>query len=186
MLKRIQVLEDGRVSAKEARNWRIVRRKKRTTRKEYQRLLLNHFEMEDYFVQKGLWYLAREKILRERGALPMEEGDATREYMAMHEENFLSSWSREDGREKEERTVDMSNENEEERGEKRRREGEKEENETGLLKEDVTVLLLWNHLQSLVKGEIWRVVEIFLGKTSWISLRTCLVVSRMLGWLCLW
>ena len=66
--------------------------------------------------------------MRERGALPKEEGDAIGEYKAMHEENFLSSWLREDGREEEERTVDMSKENEEERGEKRRREGEKEEN----------------------------------------------------------
>ena len=110
----------------------------------------------------------------------MEEGDATREYMDMHEENFLSSWLREDGREKDERTVDMSNENEEERGEKRRREGEKKRTTRGLLKEDVAVLLLWNPLQFLVKGEIWRVVVIFLG-TPRISLRTCLIVSRRHG-----
>ena len=71
------------------------------------------------------------KILRERGALPREEGDAFREYKATHEENFSSSWLREDGREKEERTVGMGNENEEERSEKRRREGKREENETG-------------------------------------------------------
>ena len=38
MLKRIQVLEDGRVPAKEARNWRIEGRKRRITREEYQRL----------------------------------------------------------------------------------------------------------------------------------------------------
>ena len=45
----------------------------------------------------------------------------------MHEEYFLSSWLREDGREKEEMTVKMSDENEEERGEKtEKREGEKE------------------------------------------------------------
>ena len=37
--------------------------------------------------QKGLWNFAREK-LRERGALRKEEGDAEREYSAMHEENF--------------------------------------------------------------------------------------------------
>ena len=30
--------------------------------------------------------------MRERGALPKEEGDAVRECKAMHEENFLSSW----------------------------------------------------------------------------------------------
>ena len=59
------------------------------------------------------------KILRERGALPKEEGDAVREGKAMHEENFLSSWLREDGRERNERTVKKSDENEEERGQKR-------------------------------------------------------------------
>ena len=32
--------------------------------------------------QKGLWNLAKEKILRERGELPKEEGDAVREYKA--------------------------------------------------------------------------------------------------------
>ena len=70
------------------------------------------------------------KVLwRKKDWLPKEEGDVIREYKAMHEENFLSSWSREDGREKEERTVEMSNENEEEKGEKRRREEEKEEND---------------------------------------------------------
>ena len=99
MLKRIQVLEDGRVPAKEARNWRIEGRKRRITRKECQRLL-NKFEMEGFMAQKGLWNLAREKILRERGALPMEEGDAIREYKAVHEDNFLSSWLREERRER--------------------------------------------------------------------------------------
>ena len=71
--------------------------------------------------QKRLWNPAGEKILRERGALPKEEGDAIREYTAMNEGHFLSSWLRQDGREKEERTtVEVSNENEEERGERGR------------------------------------------------------------------
>ena len=48
----------------------------------------------------------------------------------MHEEHFLSSWSREDGREKEERTAKVSEENGEERGEKRKREVEEEEHKT--------------------------------------------------------
>ena len=52
---------------------------------------------------KGLWNLAGEKILRERETLRKEEGDATRECKAMNEENFLCSWFREDGKEKEER-----------------------------------------------------------------------------------
>ena len=51
MLKRIQVLEGGRVSAKEARNWRIEGQKRRITRKGYQRLL-NRFEIEVYMAQK--------------------------------------------------------------------------------------------------------------------------------------
>ena len=48
--------------------------------------------------QKGLWNLARNKALQDRGALPEDEGDTIREYKAMHEENFLSSWWREDGK----------------------------------------------------------------------------------------
>ena len=52
--------------------------------------------------QKGLWNLALEKILRQKAALPMEEGHAIGEHNAMNGENFLSSWLREDGREKEE------------------------------------------------------------------------------------
>ena len=62
--------------------------------------------------QKGLWNLVREKVLRERGALPKEEGDATRKYKALHEEIFLSSWLRVN----------------------RRREGEKEGKETVTVK----------------------------------------------------
>ena len=60
--------------------------------------------------QKGLWNFAREKILRRKRSVA--EG-----------RNFLSSWLREDGREKEERSVEKSDENEEERVEKVRREG---------------------------------------------------------------
>ena len=44
MLKRIQILEDGRVPAKEAINLKIEVEKRRITRKEYRRLW-NEFEM---------------------------------------------------------------------------------------------------------------------------------------------
>ena len=135
---------------------------------------------------KGLWNLAREKILRERGALPKEESDAIREYQTKDEENFSSSWLREDVREKEERTVEVGNENEEERVPKSRRDGEKEENETGIVKRRGEGLVSVEAFDILVKGQIWRVVVIFLGKTSWIRMRTILIVSRRLGWLCLW
>ena len=95
MLKRFQVLEDGSVPAKEAKNWRIERRRRRITGKEY-RTLLNEFEVEGLMAQTGLWNLAREKRLQDRGALPSEEGGVNRKYNAMHEENFLSSWLKED------------------------------------------------------------------------------------------
>ena len=68
--------------------------------------------------------------MKERGELPNEEGDAVREYRAMHEENFWSSWLREDERGKEERMA-KAEKNEEERIEMRKREEEKEESETG-------------------------------------------------------
>ena len=60
MLKRIQVLEDDRVLAKEARSWKIEVPKRRITRKEYQRLP-NKFEMEGFMAQKGSWNIARVK-----------------------------------------------------------------------------------------------------------------------------
>ena len=53
MLKRIHVLEDGRVPAKEARNWKIEGQKRKITRKEYQRLL-NKFEMDGFMAQKRI------------------------------------------------------------------------------------------------------------------------------------
>ena len=53
MMKRIQILEEGRVPAKETKNWRIEGEKKRITRKEYQRLL-NKFEMEGFYGAKRI------------------------------------------------------------------------------------------------------------------------------------
>ena len=98
MLTRIQVLEVGRVPAKEAKSWIIEGQKRRITRKEYHRLV-NKFEMKGFMAQKGSWNLVREKVLRETGELPKEVGDVITEYKATHEEKCLSSWLREDGRE---------------------------------------------------------------------------------------
>ena len=103
----------------------------------------------------------------------------------MHEENFLSSFLREDGKEKEGRLMERGKETNEERGKKRWREEEKEENETGTVERRCEGFVSVEALEFFVKGEIWRVVVIFPGKTSWRSLRICLVVSRRLGWLCL-
>ena len=77
MWKRIQTLEEGRVPAKEAKNWIIEGEKTRIVRKEYQRLSHN-FEMEGLMTQKGLWNLAKEKIMMERGELPSEEGNVVK------------------------------------------------------------------------------------------------------------
>ena len=73
-------------------------------------------------------------MLQDSGELHKEEGAAIREYKAMHEENFLGCWLREDGKEKEERIIDIGKETKEEMGKKRRREEETEENETESVK----------------------------------------------------
>ena len=74
MLLRIQILEDGRILAKEARNWKIEGLNRRITRKE-SRSFWNELEKEAFMAQKGLWNVARQRMLRDRGALPNEEGD---------------------------------------------------------------------------------------------------------------
>ena len=56
--------------------------------------------------------------------MPNEEGGVVKEYIAMHEEDFWSSWQREDEKGKEER-IAKTESNEEEKGEKRR--GERRE-----------------------------------------------------------
>ena len=60
MMKRIQTLEEGRVPAKEAKNWRIEEEKKIITREDHKRLPTK-IEMEGLMAQKGLWNLAKAK-----------------------------------------------------------------------------------------------------------------------------
>ena len=60
MIKQIQILEDDRVPAKEAKDWKMEGKKRRISMKEFQRLL-NEFELEGLMAQKGLWNLARER-----------------------------------------------------------------------------------------------------------------------------
>ena len=95
--------------------------------------VLNKFEMEGLVARKGLWNLAKEKIMKERGELPNEVGDAVREYKAIHEEDFWSNWLREYEKSKEETKAEAEGKGEEE-GEKRKREEEEEENEKGTVK----------------------------------------------------
>ena len=81
--------------AKKARNWKIEGQKRRITREEHRRLW-NEFETGGFITKKGLWNVARKKMLQDRGALSKEEEDIVREYKAMHEENVQNSWPRED------------------------------------------------------------------------------------------
>ena len=101
-----------------------------------------------------------------------------RESQAMHEEDFWSSWLRGDEKIKEESKAEAEGKGEE-KGEKRKRGGEKE-NETEKVRRRCEGFVSVEAFEILVKGEIWRVVEMFLGNTSWRSLRTCLTVSLLL------
>ena len=126
--------------------------------------------------------MAEEKTMKERGN---EEGDVVSQFKAMHEEDFWSSWLREDEKSKEERKAEAEGKGEEE-GEKRKERRSKKRMKRGRLKEDVRVWFLWKFLKFLVKSEMWRVAEMFPGKTSWRSLRTCLIVSLLLVRMCVW
>ena len=77
MLKRIQVLEDSRIPAREARNWKIEGQKRRITRKGYKRLW-NESETRGFMAQKGLWNLdtaAPPKCKRRLGKQHHQKGD---------------------------------------------------------------------------------------------------------------
>ena len=65
-------------------------------------------------------------MLEDGGVLPKEDGDLLREYQALHEENFLSSWLREDveGKEEERARLNEEAKQEESRSGKREVEGE--------------------------------------------------------------
>ena len=114
MLKRIQILEDDRVLAKEANNWKIDGQRRRITRKAYQRLWKNG---RFFMLKRTMIFLKKHKPLRDRGALPREEGDAIREFEAMHEENIMG-WLREDwkSKTKEDKEVREDEERKEKRG----------------------------------------------------------------------
>ena len=122
--KRIQILEDGRVFAKEARNWKIEGQKRRITRKKNTEDCGTSLKREDSWHKKGLWDLARERLLQDRGALPKEEGCSVRGYKATQEEKFLSSCLRKWKIWKKRRKVNKETREEVSRtGKKRRREG---------------------------------------------------------------
>ena len=83
-------------------------------------------KMEGFMAHEDLWNLARESVLQDRGALPKEEDDVIREDMAMHEEIFLSSWLREDRKDKKENWM-LTRKPKERRAKKDKRRGETRE-----------------------------------------------------------
>ena len=87
--------------------------------------------------------MATEKTMKERGELPSEDGDVVREFKAVHEEDFWSSWLREGEKSKGENKVEAEGKGEVE-GEKKKRGEEKEENETVKVKKKCEVWFLWN------------------------------------------
>ena len=66
----------ARSPAKEGRKWKIERQRRKIRR------LWKELETGGFMAQKGLWNVARERMLRNRGALREEEGDTVREYKA--------------------------------------------------------------------------------------------------------
>ena len=101
---------------------------------------------------KSLWNLAREKLLQDRGALLKEEGDVIREYQAMHEEFFLRSWLRKDGEDKKGRQMEADTKTKEEMGKKRKREEEKEGNETVIAKRRCVYLVSTEAFDNFLSG----------------------------------
>ena len=85
-----------------------------------------------------------------------EVGDEVREYRAMHEENFRSSWPREEERGKEARTA-RAEKKEQERYEKRKRGERRKRNEDG--QKMRWALFRWRLLKNLLSrrrfGELW-------------------------------
>ena len=80
---------------KKPKSERMKGKKKRVTTKEC-KLLREEFDAGGFMAQKGLWHIAKTRMLEDRGASLEEEGDLIREHQAMHEENLHSSWLRED------------------------------------------------------------------------------------------
>ena len=73
MLKRILILEDGKVLAKETKTWKIGQ-KRRITYKEVKRRWLIEFEMEGFMAHK-VYGISQEKIVAGQRSIAKEEGD---------------------------------------------------------------------------------------------------------------
>ena len=113
-----------------------------------------------------------------------EEGDEVKEFYATHEENFWSSWLRENERGGEERMAKSWRKKK--RVKREKREEEKEGNETETVKRRCEGCVSVEAFEIKVKRETWRVAVVCLGRTSWRSLRVRLIVSLISVRMCVW
>ena len=126
-------MEEERVPAKNARGGTVEgQKKRRVTRKECKRLR-EELEVRGFKAQKGLWNIAKKRCWKTEEPCPEKtETCSVNTKPCMHEENFLSSWLREDVEcEVEERErMDKEATVEESKSGKREVEGERERVET--------------------------------------------------------
>ena len=78
MLRRILLLEEGKVPAKAAKDWLVEGNKVQITREGHKRMR-REFEEDGQMAKKGLWNMAKRRNMMERGVLTEEMGDNVRE-----------------------------------------------------------------------------------------------------------
>ena len=107
MLKRLHVVEESRIPAEEAREWKSKDKKDGLLEMSIEGCGMS-LRSEVSWHKKRLWHIPKEKCWKtEEPFPPKEDGNQVREYWALHEENFLRSWLREDvdGRKQNQKTV---------------------------------------------------------------------------------
>ena len=102
----------------------------------------------------------------------------------MLEENFLSSWLREDGEDKEDRRRKVNKETSEEVSRRGKREGDKGEDETVAKRRCINFFFFGDAIEKFSQGGI-RIVVGILGVIFWVTLVVCLIMCRRCRRVCL-
>ena len=108
--------------------------------------------------KKSCGILEKTKLCKTEVPCQGKKGDTIREYKAMHEENFLSSWLREDGKGKTRRDMEVDKEVREDAGKKGRRVRVKGEDES-------VAQHRWRPLTFSAKGKFRSVIRVVLTLT---------------------
>ena len=125
--------------------------------------------------QEWLWIIAKRKM---RGALPREDGDLLREYHAIDEDDFLSSWLREDVEGKEAKKERLNKEAEEEKSQKWEKRCGGRKGRVDILVESGWIVCPAKCSSPYVRFLRWRVVVnsfVFFWCVSLLRLRLCLL-----------